>query len=165
MAESNRQSCAHDHAHCVTDALAQAELLCTARGARLTVLRRRVLELVWASHRPRGAYDILEDLGDGPGTGGRRAAPLTVYRALEFLVGQGLVHRIESLNRYVGCARPGASHSGQFLVCDGCGVAFELNEAGITGAIVECAKARGFRVLRPTVEVHGLCPACQEDAP
>jgi Fur family zinc uptake transcriptional regulator len=165
MIETGGQFRGHDHAHCVTDALAQAESLCAARGARLTALRRRVLELVWASHRPRGAYDILEELGDQPGAGGRRAAPLTVYRALEFLVGQGLVHRIESLNRYVGCAEPGASHSGQFLVCDGCGVAFELNDAGITTAISDCAGIRGFRVLRPTVEVHGLCPACQESTP
>ena len=164
IAERQRESCPHDHAHCVTGALAQAEALCAARGARLTALRRRVLELVWASHRPRGAYDILDDLGDEMGPAGRRAAPLTVYRALEFLVTQGLVHRIESLNRYVGCAEPGASHSGQFLVCDGCGVAFELNDPGITSAIAACAVARGFQVLRPTIEIHGLCPACQETA-
>jgi Fur family zinc uptake transcriptional regulator len=160
MVGTNPHFCSvHDHAHCVSDALAQAEALCAARGARLTVLRRRVLELVWASHRPRGAYDILEELGEAPG---RRAAPLTVYRALEFLVDQGLVHRIESLNRYVGCIEPGASHNGQFLVCDGCGVAFELNDAGIVAAISDCAGTRGFRVVHPTVEVHGLCPACQE---
>ena len=164
MAERQQTSYGHDHAHCVTDAVAQAEALCAARGARLTALRRRVLELVWASHRPRGAYDILDELGDELGAVGRRAAPLTVYRALEFLAGQGLVHRIESLNRYVGCAEPGARHSGQFLVCDGCGVAFELNDSGITSAISNCAELRGFRVLHPTVEVHGLCPVCQETA-
>ena len=148
----------HDHAHCVNDALARAESLCAARGARLTALRRRVLELVWQSHRPRGAYDMLEDLGEN----GRPAAPLTVYRALDFLVGQGLVHRIESLNAYVGCAGPEAAHSGQFLVCDGCGVALELDDQRVTQAIRECAAGHGFRVVRPTVEIHGLCPACQE---
>ena len=148
----------HDHAHCVNDALARAELLCAGRGARLTALRRRVLELVWQSHRPRGAYDMLEDLGEG----GRPAAPLTVYRALEFLVGQGLVHRIESLNAYVGCAGPGSDHAGQFLVCDGCGVAVELNDDRLSEAIRACAAGEGFAVLRPTVEIHGRCPACRE---
>lgn len=160
MADAHRHASSHDHAHCVSDALARADSLCAARGARLTALRRRVLELVWASHRPRGAYDLLEGLGDG----GKPAAPLTVYRALEFLVEQGLVHRIESLNAYVGCAEPGAVHSGQFLVCDGCGVACELNDPGVAAAISACALGRGFRVARPTVEVHGLCPSCQEAA-
>ncbi len=161
MGETSRQAGLHDHAHCVSDALARAEVLCAARGARLTTLRKRVLELVWASHRPRGAYDILDELGDG----GRAAAPLTVYRALDFLVAQGLVHRIESLNGYVGCADPGPSHAGQFLVCDGCGVAIELNDPGIAAAVTACAGGHGFRVIRPTIELHGLCPACQEVRP
>ena len=161
MAETHPHATLHDHAHCVSDALERAESLCAGRGARLTALRRRVLELVWASHRPRGAYDLLDELGEG----GKAAAPLTVYRALDFLVEQGLVHRIESLNAYVGCAEPGAVHSGQFLVCDGCGVACELNDQGVAAAIAACAVSRGFRVVRPTVEVHGLCPSCQEVAP
>ncbi|MEI6557133.1 MAG: Fur family transcriptional regulator [Rhodospirillaceae bacterium] len=158
MTETCRQPGLHDHAHCVSDALARAEAVCAARGARLTALRRRVLELVWQSHRPRGAYDMLDDLGED----GRAAAPLTVYRALDFLVGQGLVHRLESLNAYVGCAGPPAAHCGQFLVCDGCGIALELNDHEVAAAILSCAGAHGFRVVRPTVEIHGLCPTCQE---
>ncbi len=157
MAETGGHG-SHDHAHCVSEALARAEHLCAGRGARLTVLRRRVLELVWQSHRPRGAYDMLEDLGEG----GRPAAPLTVYRALDFLVGQGLVHRIESLNAYVGCAEPEAAHSGQFLVCDECGIALETNDDRVAAAILACAGSHGFQVARPTVEIHGRCPACQE---
>ncbi|MFD1624540.1 Fur family transcriptional regulator [Azospirillum griseum] len=152
----------HDHAHCVADALTRADALCAQRGARLTTLRRRVLELVWSSHRPRGAYAILEDLSQQDG---KSTAPLTVYRALEFLVEQGLVHRIESLNAYVGCASPGASHSGQFLVCEGCGDAAEIDDSSIRTAIESAAIARGFRVQRPTVEVRGVCKDCQEKHP
>lgn len=152
----------HDHAHCVADALTRADALCAARGARLTVLRRRVLELVWSSHRPRGAYAILEDLSQQDG---KATAPLTVYRALEFLVEQGLVHRIESLNAYVGCAAPGATHSGQFLVCEGCGDAAEIDDPSIRSAIDAAAAGRGFRVQRPTVEVRGVCKDCQEKHP
>lgn len=152
----------HDHAHCVADALTRADALCAERGARLTILRRRVLELVWSSHRPRGAYAILEDLSQQDG---KATAPLTVYRALEFLVEQGLVHRIESLNAYVGCAAPGATHSGQFLVCEGCGDAAEIDDPSIRSAIDAAAAARGFRVQRPTVEVRGVCKDCQEKHP
>ncbi|CAO3446449.1 Fur family transcriptional regulator [Azospirillum largimobile] len=153
-------SALHDHTHCIADALTRADALCAERGARLTALRRRVLELVWSSHRPRGAYAILEDLSQQDG---KAAAPLTVYRALEFLVEQGLVHRIESLNAYVGCAAPGAVHSGQFLVCEACGDAAEIDDPGVGAAIDAAAAERGFRVQRPTVEVRGLCKSCQEN--
>ncbi|WP_029006739.1 Fur family transcriptional regulator [Azospirillum halopraeferens] len=148
----------HDHSHCVADALARADSLCASRGARLTALRRRVLELVWRSHRPRGAYAILEDLSQQEG---KPAAPLTVYRALDFLVEQGLVHRIESLNAYVGCPAPGLAHTGQFLVCESCGNTEEIDDPRIREAIRDGAAARGFRVRLPTVEVRGLCPDCQ----
>lgn len=153
-------SALHDHTHCIADALTRADALCGERGARLTALRRRVLELVWSSHRPRGAYAILEDLSQQDG---KAAAPLTVYRALEFLVEQGLVHRIESLNAYVGCAAPGDVHSGQFLVCEACGDAAEIDDPGVGAAIIAAAAERGFRVQRPTVEVRGLCKSCQEN--
>lgn len=146
----------HDHDACVDDALARAERLCATRGARLTPVRRRVLELVWGSHRPRGAYDILQDLAGE----GKRAAPLTVYRALDFLVAHGLVHRLESLNAFVGCIDPGARHASQFLVCRGCGTATELSDPQVAHAIEASASAAGFRIERPVVEVRGLCPRC-----
>lgn len=150
----------HDHGKCIRAAIAQAEQLCAERGARLTVLRRRVLELVWNSHRPRGAYDILGDLADG----GRSPAPLTVYRALDFLQTQGLVHRIESLNAFVGCSSPQLHHNGQFLVCSGCGTAVELMDERIERTIREAVTAEGYQITRQTVEIHGLCPACQATA-
>ncbi len=147
----------HDHDACVDDAMAQAEALCRARGARLTPVRRRVLELVWNGHNPRGAYDILNDLA----TDGRRPAPLTVYRALEFLVEQGLVHRLESLNAFIGCPHPGGRHASQFLVCERCGTATEISDPAVTAAISRSAEALGFQVDRPMVEVTGICPKCQ----
>lgn len=149
---------AHDHAHCVDTALDRARALCADRGVRLTPIRERVLNFVWASHRPRGAYDILDDLAQAEG---KRVAPLTVYRALDFLVEQGLVHRIESLNAYVGCTDPGQSHGGQFVVCQRCGTATELNDPRITRTVSEGARELGFTVHRQTVEILGTCPACQ----
>lgn len=143
----------HDHHRCVAAALAAAEEECRRRGARLTEIRRRVLELVWTSHQPVGAYAILDALG--------AAAPPTVYRALDFLLAHGLVHRIERLNAFVGCSHPGAPHAGQFLLCSGCGAAAELDDPAIDRAVAEGAARLGFSVARQTIEVEGLCPACR----
>ncbi len=146
----------HDHRDCLTAAVGTAERLCGLRGARLTPLRRHVLELVWHSHDPVGAYAILDALRQE----GRRAAPPTVYRALEFLTEQGLVHRIASRNAYMGCADPEHAHASQFLICGHCGAASELNDGRIQGAIGARARAVGFRVQHLMVEVIGLCPNC-----
>lgn len=147
----------HDHQRCIAQALAAAEEECRRRGARLTDIRRRVLELVWASHRPVGAYALLEMLGRD----GRPAAPPTVYRALDFLVEQGLVHRIALLNAFVGCCRPGRPHNGQFLLCAECGTAVELDDAEVDAAVERAAERLGFSVTRRTVEIEGLCPQCR----
>ena len=147
----------HDHLRCVDHALEQAARVCDARGARLTKLRARVLEIVWQSHRPLGAYDMLAVLA----AEGRSAAPPTVYRALEFLLEQGLVHRLSSLNAYVGCSRPGHAGTGQFLICERCGNAAELDDPEVTRAIGRTATAHGFQAGRHTVEISGLCPECR----
>lgn len=148
---------AHDHDHCVEDALSAAEAVCLTQGARLTSLRRRVLELVWQSHRPVGAYAVLDQLKREH----RSAAPPTVYRALDFLLEQGLVHRIQSLNAFVGCAQPDAVHRGFFLICTDCGDAIEVEDNGVDGAITRSAKRFGFDVQSRTIEAAGLCPECK----
>ena len=151
----------HDHSRCVSHALAEAEAICARQGLRLTALRKRVLELVWASHKPLGAYDILGVLSDEDG---RRAAPPTVYRALDFLLENGLVHRIASLNAFVRCSHPEHSHQGQFLICRACHAATELEQPAISQAIVEGAAGVGFAVESQTVEVVGLCAGCKGKA-
>lgn len=161
MTQAPLASRPHDHSHCVNHALAEAESICTRQGLRLTTLRKRVLELVWASHKPLGAYDILGVLSDEDG---RRAAPPTVYRALDFLLENGLVHRIASLNAFVGCSHPEHAHQGQFLICRGCHAAIELEQATISDAIISSAAGVGFAVESQTVEVVGLCAGCREPA-
>lgn len=148
----------HDHGRCVAEALDRAEAICATRGARLTGLRRQVLELVWNSHGPIGAYDLLDRL-KATRSG---AAPPTVYRALDFLIAQGLVHRIARLNAFIGCAHPEEPHQGQFLICTRCGTAAELDEPEIARAIGRRAKALDFHVEHQTVEVTGLCPRCHD---
>lgn len=151
----------HDHGPCVVHALEAAEAECKRRGARLTEIRRRVLELVWQSHVPVGAYALLETLGRE----GFNAAPPTVYRALDFLLAHGLIHRIERLNAFMGCSRPGVPHAGQFLLCTGCGTAAELNDPAIDAAVTAAAARLGFTLTGQTVEADGLCAVCRHKGP
>ena len=146
----------HDHTRCIDDALQRAAMLCARRGARLTPMRRRVLELVWQSHAAVKAYDVLAELGHADSS----AKPPTVYRALDFLIAHGLVHRLESLNAYVGCPEPDASHQGQFLICKSCGGVSEFEAPAIQKAIAAQAAGQGFAVARQTIEVRGVCRAC-----
>ena len=147
----------HDHDQCVDDAVRVATEFCQERGLRLTELRQRVLELVWASHRPIGAYDIMEQLRAERG----RVAPPTVYRALDFLCAHRFVHRIDSQNAFVGCAYPGASHRAYFLICDSCGTAAEIDDQPLRTALDRLARQAGFELAQETVELTGVCPQCQ----
>lgn len=157
----------HDHDRCVADALASAEIVCMQRGARLTDLRRRVLELIWDSHAPIGAYDLIDKLSRARADEGddSRVAPPTVYRALEFLIDHGLVHRIESLNAFVGCAEPERPHRGYFLICQSCGAAHELAGGALDRELRNYADGLDFQIKRITIEVAGLCADCREPAP
>lgn len=150
----------HDHERCVDQALLRAEAVCGERGARLTMLRRRVLELVWRSHRPVKAYDLLELLREERAG----AAPPTVYRALEFLLEMRLIHRIESLNAFLGCGDPAHPHAGQFLICTHCQAVAELNDPALSEAMKERAEGLGFRLDSQVVELAGICPRCREGA-
>ena len=146
----------HDHDNCVADAIATAERLCRERGLRFTALRRRVLTLVWDSHKPIGAYDILDKLGGE----GKAAAPPTVYRALEFLIEAGLVHRLDSLNAFIGCPDPARSHAGQFLICRRCRTVVELDDPDIDAVVAKKAQLLGFTETHQMHEVQGICARC-----
>jgi Fur family transcriptional regulator, zinc uptake regulator len=150
----------HDHESCVETAVTAAGAVCEQRGERLTPLRRRVLELVWASHSPVGAYDLMERLGRERG----RVAPPTIYRALDFLCQQRLVHRIDSLNAFVGCAHPGRAHAAYFMICRRCRAAAEIVDPDLRTAMAQSADRAGFLVEGETVELHGVCPHCRADA-
>lgn len=148
----------HDHRHCVQDALATAERVCSASGARLTPLRRRVLELVWHSHRPLGAYELLDMLAGE----GQKPAPPTIYRALEFLLEQKLVHRIASRNAFIGCTHPGAAHAGYFLLCETCGNAEEIADSrSLARAVDKAAEQADFAIHSQTLELTGVCRHCR----
>jgi len=144
--------------------LAAAERACTRRGVQLTELRRQVLRLVLEAESPVGAYALLDRLkADRPG-----AAPPTVYRALDFLLEQGLIHKVERLNAFIGCTEAehrhdhGTTHGHphQFLICRICGVTIELSDAAVTRALEAAARRAGFVPETMTVEVEGRCADC-----
>lgn len=150
----------HDHAACVSDALSDAESYCRRRGLRLTAIRRRVLEIVWRGHEPVKAYDILDELNRS----GRRATPPTVYRALDFLMAASLVHRIDSLNAFVGCPLASGEHTAQLLICTACETVTEIDDPAIQGILDRGAARHGYVLESQTVEVRGLCPRCRRPA-
>lgn len=147
----------HDHARCLAGALATAEALCRRRGLRLTELRRQVLALIWAEHRPVKAYELLERLREQRSG----VAPPTVYRALDFLRQEGLIHRVESMSAYIGCSDPERQHPVQLLVCRRCAAVAELADREIEDVLQGKAQALGFQVDVATVELEGICPQCR----
>ncbi|GIX31682.1 MAG: Fur family transcriptional regulator [Porticoccaceae bacterium] len=151
----------HDHRRCVGAALAEARHRCAAARARLTPIREAVLRLIWESHRPVGAYQILREL---PRHLGRSVQPPTVYRAIDFLVELGLVHRIATLNAYLGCPFPGREHSELFLICNQCGATAEVGDEALNAALAETVRKAGFRHHSQRIEITGLCPACAEQS-
>ena len=145
--------------HSARERVALAVSICEGRGVQMTALRRRVLELLWASGGPTSAYQLIETikLEDS-----RPVGPPTVYRALHFLMAQGLVSRIESLNAYVPCVHPERDHDCLFFICRGCRASVELEDPRIEGLLAEDAAGLGFVATRRTVEVEGMCARCAQ---
>ncbi|MFC0398381.1 Fur family transcriptional regulator [Paraburkholderia rhizosphaerae] len=141
----------------VVQRVAHAQAVATARGLVLTTLRRQVYALIVASERPIGAYDLLAALQPARG----RVPPTTVYRALDFLLEHGFVHRIESKNAFFACCDVDHPHQGQFLICEACGETVEIPGGELARQLAGSAPAQGFAVLRQVVELSGLCAACQ----
>lgn len=150
----------HKHTDCVITVLRTAEAICAERKLRMTPVRRRVLEILLEQHRAVGAYDVLERLrAEGLGS-----QPPVAYRALDFWVSAGLVHKIQNLNAFVACAHPADGHDPIFMICRGCGHVAESTASGKGSAAERAASAAGFRIEETVREIMGLCPSCQDAA-
>ena len=177
----------HDHERCTADALAHAEALCAQRAQRLTPIRRQVLEVLLESHKPLGAYEIMDRVtangsrpapsgsrlapsgsrpapsGSKPAPSGSKPAPITIYRALDFLRDNGLVHRIESRNAFVACVNNHAvGDLVVFLICEHCGAVGEAPSAAVAEQLKTAAGAAGFAPKAPVIEISGVCAHCQQ---
>ena len=149
----------HDHDLCAAQLMARAERACARHKARLTSLRRDVLGAVGESHRAAGAYEIIERMAKS----GPRPAPISIYRALEFLGDLGLVHRIESRNAFVACNRPHEAGRAVLMVCERCGTVDELEAASVFDRLDSRSSGEGFETRRAVIELSGCCAPCQGD--
>lgn len=140
-------------------ALAQSEAICRAHGVRLTPIRRKVLEALYATHRPLGAYELADMLTQN----GRRLAPITVYRALEFLIEQGLAHRLASQNAYIGTFHGDSSHeTTTFLICENCGGVDEVTSPELANTLGVLLSREGFSPRARVLEITGRCSHCRD---
>ncbi|HEX2137086.1 MAG TPA: Fur family transcriptional regulator [Microvirga sp.] len=159
--EEGTSARATDQAHTAASAMANAEEMCRTTGARLTPIRRKVLEALYATHKPLGAYDLAEMLGPK----GRRLAPITVYRALDFLIEQGLVHRLASQNAYIACAHQHpAGEAVAFLICENCGAVDEVTSPALTKTLGDVLQREKFTARGQILEITGQCGQCSGGA-
>src|SRR6201995_3197515 len=148
----------HDHGRCAADAISHAETVCRERAQKFTPIRRHVLGALLSSHRPLGAYEVIDELAKSM----PRPAPITVYRALDFLMGNGLVHRIESRNAYLACAHDhDATTMIAFLICEKCGSVGEIPAGPVAQGLNAAARSTGFTPKLSVVEITGTCAHCQ----
>jgi len=149
----------HHHVNGADEFVRAVERACRSRGLRLTPIRAYVLDLIAKAGKPLKAYDLLDLVREGGGPGA--AAPPTVYRALDFLLGNGFIHKLQSVNAFVACHHPSATrHSSPFLICDHCREAVELEDVNIIALLQARAQELGFVAQAQTLEVHGLCASC-----
>lgn len=140
----------------------QIEEICAARGVRLTPQRKRVFELICASPKASSAYELLEDLKLSE----PQAKPPTVYRALDFLLEQGFIHRVESTNSYIQCCSCNAhKHYSHLLICDKCSNVIELQDDSLVALLVNNADKHEFTITNHVIESHGICKLCVSDKP
>lgn len=147
----------HDH-HNVEQRLAEAESLCSATGARLTPLRKEVLELILNATGPMGAYDLLAKIKS---ESDRPAAPPTVYRTLDFLLEKGLIHRLTSINAYIPCCHPREGHQAAFLICTDCKIVKEASAQGLMAQLDELSASDDFTAHHSIIEISGICQQCR----
>lgn len=148
----------HDHVRSLNAAIARAHEICESANVRLTSTRESILKLLWQSHQPLGAYQLQQQLTkitDKP------VAPPTIYRALEFLIEHGLVHKIPSLNAFIGCPFPSSEHSNIFLICAQCKTVAEMADNKVNDLLESLSGKAKFKTKHQTIELTGLCPNCE----
>jgi Fur family zinc uptake transcriptional regulator len=149
----------HDHGGCVSRVMSGVEKCCADQDLKLTDIRRHVLEVLLESHKGMGAYEILDRLR----VDGFSSQPPTAYRALDFLMENGFVHKIEGLNLFAACMHPDQGHDAAFLICGSCK---SVSESIIprNAALGNIAQSSGFTAEKQVLEAHGTCADCHQGA-
>lgn len=161
IAHHSHDNSVHDtHTHSIARRIADAEQECQRRGVRWTALRSDVLTLILQAPKPVGAYDLLAKMAHQ----GRPPAPPTVYRSLDFLLEQGFIHRLTSINAFVPCCHPRNGHQAAFLICQRCHRVDEAESLNLQNSLQMIAQQGGFLVKQTTIEIAGLCVSCQHES-
>ena len=161
IAQHSHDNSVHDtHTHSIARRIADAEQECQRRGVRWTALRSDVLTLILQAPKPVGAYDLLAKMAHQ----GRPPAPPTVYRSLDFLLEQGFIHRLTSINAFVPCCHPRNGHQAAFLICQRCHRVDEAESLSLQNSLQMIAQQGGFLVKQTTIEIAGLCVSCQQES-
>jgi len=156
--EGNSELKRSSTARSVSSTISRAEDVCLKSGAKLTESRRRILEILAAEGRPLGAYDLIEKVAE---TSAKRPAPISIYRALDFLLENGLIHRLASRNAYLACVHDHAVEEPVvFLICDNCGEVAEATSPALIRSLCDLAERAKFAPRVQVMEVAGFCKAC-----
>lgn len=176
---TNSSTCDHLHdvqdftPHDINDRLAAAKEQCRLSGARFTPLRQQIYQLVLEANKPVGAYDLITQLQQmrllaphshhtaSSQQTPKNVAPPTVYRSLDFLLSEGLIHQLTSINAYVPCCHPRAQHTAAFLICEQCQRVQECSSVPVQEMMSFAEQDVGFMVERSVIELSGRCQACQ----
>lgn len=166
---TSHHACACDHHHNVhhhdvNERLLEAKAHCEAQGVRFTPLREEVYALILASDKPVGAYDLISALQlsrQESGATSKNIAPPTIYRSLDFLLNEGLIHQLSSLNAYVPCCHPRSKHAAAFLICQSCQKVEECSNLPVDGIISFAKDDARFAVEHTVIELKGVCRDCQ----
>jgi len=148
----------HNHQGCVEHALQTAEQICLKKEVRLTGIRKNILKLICASHKAIGAYELLDLFREQD----PKAKPVTIYRALDFLMEAGLVHKIESLNAFIACLQAETQHKSAILICELCKNAYEIDATPVYESLYSLSETVQFKPQCLTLELHGLCVNCRK---
>lgn len=161
----------HFSASDVDQRLMAAKEQCQMRGVRFTPLRQQIYKLVLQANKPVGAYDLITQLqqarllekedNESKQSTPKNVAPPTIYRSLEFLLDEGLIHQLTSINAYVPCCHPRAQHTAAFLICDKCLRVQECSSLPVQEMMSFAEQDVGFVVARSVIELSGRCQACQ----
>lgn len=141
--------------------LANAEKLCKQRQKRFTPIRKQVLELLLQAQRGLKAYELLDLIKEIQ----PNAAPPTVYRALDFLMEEGLIHRLDAINAWTACVDVAGEPHDLLVVCTQCGAVAELRAPQLSKQITDCIIQAGFALSSPETELRALCLNCTSSPP
>lgn len=152
----------------ITERLEAAKVQCQAQGVRFTTLRQQIYELILKSQKPVGAYDLITKLQqaraqkpDQKAKQSKNVAPPTVYRSLDFLLEQGLIHQLTSLNAYIPCCHPRSRHAAAFFICERCQHVQECSSLPVQEVMNYAKEDIGFEVSQSVIELRGICQFCQ----